>query len=115
MMRFWLDKGVTGFRLDVINLISKDQCFLNDEGSTATSDERKCYTDGPRVHEYLQEMNRNVFAGKDVITVGEMSSTTIDNCIKYSNPERNELSMTFSFHHLKVDYPNGDKWTKSRV
>ncbi len=53
------------------------------------------------------------FEGKDVITVGEMSSTTIDNCIKYSNPERNELSMTFSFHHLKVDYPNGDKWTKA--
>ncbi|MGN7893147.1 alpha,alpha-phosphotrehalase [Bacillus sp. 22475] len=113
MMRFWLDKGVTGFRLDVINLISKDQCFLNDEGRTATSDGRKYYTDGPRVHEYLQEMNRNVFEGKDVITVGEMSSTTIDNCIKYSNPERNELSMTFSFHHLKVDYPNGDKWTKA--
>ena len=113
MMRFWLDKGVTGFRLDVINLISKDQCFLNDEGSTATSDGRKYYTDGPRVHEYLQEMNRNVFEGKDVLTVGEMSSTTIDNCIKYSNPERNELSMTFSFHHLKVDYPNGDKWTKA--
>ncbi|PGZ50643.1 alpha,alpha-phosphotrehalase [Bacillus anthracis] len=113
MMRFWLDKGVTGFRLDVINLISKDQQFLNDDGSTATSDGRKHYTDGPRVHEYLQEMNRNVFEGKDVITVGEMSSTTIDNCIKYSNPERNELSMTFSFHHLKVDYPNGDKWTKA--
>lgn len=113
MMRFWLEKGVTGFRLDVINLISKDQQFLNDDGSTATSDGRKYYTDGPRVHEYLQEMNRNVFEGKDVITVGEMSSTTIDNCIKYSNPERNELSMTFSFHHLKVDYPNGDKWTKA--
>ncbi|HDR4368197.1 TPA: alpha,alpha-phosphotrehalase [Bacillus cereus] len=113
MMRFWLDKGVTGFRLDVINLISKDQQFLNDDGSTATSDGRKYYTDGPRVHEYLQEMNRNVFEGKDVLTVGEMSSTTIDNCIKYSNPDRNELSMTFSFHHLKVDYPNGDKWTNA--
>ncbi|MGN4426133.1 alpha,alpha-phosphotrehalase [Bacillus cereus group sp. MYBK30-1] len=113
MMHFWLDKGVKGFRLDVINLISKDQRFLSDEGSTATSDGRKYYTDGPRVHEYLQEMNRNVFEGKDVITVGEMSSTTIDNCIKYSNPGRNELSMTFSFHHLKVDYPNGDKWTKA--
>ncbi|UYO20847.1 alpha,alpha-phosphotrehalase [Bacillus sp. 41-22] len=113
MMRFWLEKGVKGFRLDVINLISKDQRFLSDEGTTATSDGRKYYTDGPRVHEYLQEMNRNVFEGKDVITVGEMSSTTIDNCIKYSNPERNELSMTFSFHHLKVDYPNGDKWTQA--
>ncbi|MBJ8053049.1 alpha,alpha-phosphotrehalase [Bacillus cereus] len=113
MMRFWLEKGVKGFRLDVINLISKDQRFLSDEGTTATSDGRKYYTDGPRVHEYLQEMNRNVFEGKDVITVGEMSSTTIDNCIKYSNPERNELSMTFSFHHLKVDYSNGNKWTKA--
>ncbi|UNJ96431.1 alpha,alpha-phosphotrehalase [Bacillus mycoides] len=113
MMRFWLEKGVKGFRLDVINLISKDQRFLSDEGSTSTSDGRKYYTDGPRVHEYLQEMSQNVFEGKDVITVGEMSSTTIDNCIKYSNPERNELSMTFSFHHLKVDYPNGDKWTKA--
>ncbi|WP_241138842.1 alpha,alpha-phosphotrehalase [Bacillus mycoides] len=113
MMRFWLDKGVKGFRLDVINLISKDQRFLSDEGTTATSDGRKYYTDGPRVHEYLQEMSQNVFEGKDVITVGEMSSTTIDNCIKYSNPERNELSMTFSFHHLKVDYPNGDKWTQA--
>ncbi|HDR7622876.1 TPA: alpha,alpha-phosphotrehalase [Bacillus mycoides] len=113
MMRFWLEKGVKGFRLDVINLISKDQRFLIDEGTTATSDGRKYYTDGPRVHEYLQEMSQNVFEGKDVITVGEMSSTTIDNCIKYSNPERNELSMTFSFHHLKVDYPNGDKWKKA--
>ncbi|PFJ18146.1 alpha,alpha-phosphotrehalase [Bacillus cereus] len=113
MMRFWLNKGVKGFRLDVINLISKDQSFLSDDGSTATSDGRKYYTDGPRIHEYLQEMNRNVFEGKDVITVGEMSSTTIDNCIKYSNPERNELSMTFSFHHLKVDYLDGDKWTKA--
>ncbi|QBP92877.1 alpha,alpha-phosphotrehalase [Bacillus mycoides] len=113
MMRFWLDKGVKGFRLDVINLISKDQRFLSDEGTTATSDGRKYYTDGPRVHEYLQEMSQNVFEGKDVITVGEMSSTTIDNCIKYSNPERNELSMTFSFHHLKVDYQNGDKWTQA--
>ncbi|MGW5954618.1 alpha,alpha-phosphotrehalase [Bacillus mycoides] len=113
MMRFWLEKGVKGFRLDVINLISKDQRFLSDEGTTATSDGRKYYTDGPRVHEYLQEMSQNVFEGKDVITVGEMSSTTIDNCIKYSNPERNELSMTFSFHHLKVDYSNGDKWTKA--
>ncbi|MBO1579877.1 alpha,alpha-phosphotrehalase [Bacillus sp. XF8] len=113
MMRFWLEKGVKGFRLDVINLISKDQRFLNDEGIAATSDGRKYYTDGPRVHEYLQEMNSEVFEGKDVITVGEMSSTTIDNCIKYSNPERKELSMTFSFHHLKVDYPNGDKWTKA--
>ncbi|KHE72537.1 alpha,alpha-phosphotrehalase [Halobacillus sp. BBL2006] len=111
MMRFWGEKGVDGFRLDVINLISKNQEFPNDDGSVAPGDGRKFYTDGPRVHEYMQEMNREVFEPYDLMTVGEMSSTTIDHCIKYTAPERNELSMTFNFHHLKVDYPNGEKWT----
>ncbi|MCC5803194.1 alpha,alpha-phosphotrehalase [Rossellomorea vietnamensis] len=111
MMHFWLKKGVDGFRLDVINLISKDQDFPDDDGSVAPGDGRKFYTDGPKVHEYMQEMNKEVFSQYDIMTVGEMSSTTIDNCIKYSKPERNELSMTFNFHHLKVDYPNGEKWS----
>ncbi|MDL4840999.1 alpha,alpha-phosphotrehalase [Aquibacillus rhizosphaerae] len=113
MMDFWLKKGVAGFRLDVINLISKYQEFPNDDGSVAPGDGRKFYTDGPRVHEFLQEMNKHVFSNYDIMTVGEMSSTTIDNCIKYTNPDRNELDMTFNFHHLKVDYPNGEKWTKA--
>jgi trehalose-6-phosphate hydrolase len=111
MMHFWFKKGVDGFRLDVINLISKDRAFPDDDGSVPPGDGRKFYTDGPRVHEFLQEMNREVFSKYDPMTVGEMSSTTIENCIKYSNPDRNELSMTFNFHHLKVDYPNGEKWT----
>ncbi|MDC3417350.1 alpha,alpha-phosphotrehalase [Aquibacillus salsiterrae] len=111
MMDFWLEKGVDGFRLDVINLISKDQRFPNDDGTIPPGDGRKFYTDGPRIHEYLQEMNDKVFSKYDIMTVGEMSSTTIDNCIKYTQPDRNELSMTFNFHHLKVDYPNGEKWT----
>lgn len=108
VVNFWIDKGVKGFRLDVINLISKPDVFEDDfEG-----DGRRFYTDGPRIHEYLKGLNANTF-GKhdDIITVGEMSSTTIDNCIKYSNPEEKELSMVFNFHHLKVDYKNGDKWT----
>lgn len=113
MINFWADKGVAGFRLDVINLISKDPSFPDDTGEGAVNDGRKYYTDGPRVHEYLQEMHREVFEGRDVITVGEMSSTTIDHCIRYSKPERKELNMTFSFHHLKVDYPNGEKWVKA--
>ncbi|MFH7819032.1 alpha,alpha-phosphotrehalase [Neobacillus thermocopriae] len=108
MMHFWLKKGVDGFRLDVINLISKDQQFPEDD-----TDGRKFYTDGPRIHEFLHEMNERVFSKYDMITVGEMSSTSIDNCIKYTNPDREELNMTFSFHHLKVDYPNGEKWTKA--
>src|SRR5690606_24404138 len=113
MMTFWFEKGVDGFRLDVINLISKDQRFPDDDGSVPPGDGRKFYTDGPRVHEYLHEMNQRVFKGKETITVGEMSSTTIDNCVRYSNPANEELDMVFSFHHLKVDYPNGDKWTKA--
>lgn len=113
MMKFWLDKGVDGFRLDVVNLLSKDQRFLDDDGSTGLGDGRKFYTDGPKIHEYLHEMNQEVFSHYDIMTVGEMSSTSIDNCIKYTNPERKELDMTFSFHHLKVDYPNGEKWTKA--
>ncbi|MED1864064.1 alpha,alpha-phosphotrehalase [Fictibacillus nanhaiensis] len=111
MMNYWFAKGVDGFRLDVINLISKNQDFPNDDGSIAPGDGRKFYTDGPRVHEFMQEMNKEVFSKYDVLTVGEMSSTTIDNCVKYTNPDRNELSMTFNFHHLKVDYPNGEKWS----
>ncbi|MED3969062.1 alpha,alpha-phosphotrehalase [Priestia megaterium] len=110
MMTFWFEKGVDGFRLDVINLISKDQRFLDDDGSIAPGDGRKFYTDGPRVHEYMREMNQEVFSKYDSMTVGEMSSTTVDHCIQYSHPDRGELSMTFNFHHLKVDYPNGEKW-----
>ena len=115
MIKFWLNKGVDGFRLDVINLISKDQRFLNDDGSDTrfVPDGRRFYTDGPRIHEFLKEMNREAFGGGELITVGEMSSTSLDNCIRYSNPDEKELSMAFSFHHLKVDYPNGEKWAKA--
>ncbi|MEW9051167.1 MAG: alpha,alpha-phosphotrehalase [Neobacillus sp.] len=111
MMQFWFEKGVDGFRLDVINLISKDQSFPDDDGSVPPGDGRRFYTDGPRVHEFLKETNREVFSKYDAMTVGEMSSTTIEHCIQYSNPDSQELSMTFNFHHLKVDYPNGEKWS----
>lgn len=108
LMRFWRDKGVGGFRLDVINLISKPADFPEDN-----TDGRRFYTDGPNVHEYLQEMHREVFEGHDLINVGEMSSTSLEHCIRYSRPESKELSMTFNFHHLKVDYPNLQKWVKA--
>lgn len=108
LMRFWRDKGVGGFRLDVINLISKPADFPED-----SSDGRRFYTDGPNVHEYLQEMHREVFEGHDLINVGEMSSTSLEHCIRYSNPASKELSMTFNFHHLKVDYPNLQKWVRA--
>ncbi len=108
IVNFWIDKGVKGFRLDVINLISKPDEYKDDlEG-----DGRRFYTDGPRVHEYIKELNKNTFGSReDIITVGEMSSTDIENCIRYSNPKEKELSMVFNFHHLKVDYKDGDKWS----
>lgn len=107
---FWADRGVDGLRLDVINLISKDQDFPDDN----IGDGRRFYTDGPRIHEYLQEMSRDVFTPRNLMTVGEMSSTSLENCQQYASLDRRELSMTFNFHHLKVDYPGGEKWTLAK-
>ncbi|WP_421290858.1 alpha,alpha-phosphotrehalase [Aeromonas veronii] len=109
IIHFWAKKGVDGFRLDVINLISKDQTFPNDE----IGDGRRFYTDGPRIHEFLQDVSRDVFAPVGAMTVGEMSSTSLEHCQRYGALDGSELSMVFNFHHLKVDYPNGDKWTKA--
>ncbi|MDW4559969.1 alpha,alpha-phosphotrehalase [Aeromonas rivipollensis] len=109
IIHFWAKKGVDGFRLDVINLISKDQAFPNDE----VGDGRRFYTDGPRIHEFLQDISRDVFAPVGAMTVGEMSSTSLEHCQRYGALDGSELSMVFNFHHLKVDYPNGDKWTKA--
>lgn len=109
IVNYWIDFGVDGFRFDVINLISKGEFKDSDKIG------KEFYTDGPKVHEYLHELNQHTFGDKHMMTVGEMSSTTIDNCIKYSNPERKELSSVFNFHHLKVDYPNGEKWAKGSM
>lgn len=105
VVRFWMKKGVKGFRFDVVNLISKPEVYENDyEG-----DGRRFYTDGRHVHEFLKELTRDT--GMDsLVTVGEMSSTSLGNCIRYSNPDEKELSMCFNFHHLKIDYKNGQKW-----
>nr|WP_242689010.1 alpha,alpha-phosphotrehalase [Staphylococcus simiae] len=109
IVNHWIDFGVDGFRFDVINLISKD------EFKDSTNIGKEFYTDGPRVHEFLHELNRQTFGDTDMMTVGEMSSTTIDNCIKYTNPERQELNSVFNFHHLKVDYVNGEKWSNAKL
>lgn len=108
VVNFWREKGASGFRFDVINVIGKDELLVD---SVNDQQEKSLYTDTPIVHDYLQELNKNSFGqDPDIVTVGEMSSTTIDNCILYTRPDRHELSMTFSFHHLKVDYKDGDKW-----
>lgn len=106
IVRFWMEKGVKGFRFDVVNLISKGEYADDLQG-----DGRRFYTDGPRIHEFLQELNRESF-GQDaqIVTVGEMSSTSMENCFRYAAQDGSELSMVFSFHHLKVDFVGNDKW-----
>ncbi len=106
VVKFWKEKGVSGFRFDVINLISKPEIFEDDTERLG----RKLFADGVHVHEYLRELVKN--SGIDgMITVGEMASTDLKNCLLYTRPDSHELSMSFSFHHLKIDYKNGDKWS----
>ena len=108
VVNFWRDKGVKHFRFDVVNLIGKDEVLVD----CPVNDGKPAYTDRPITHDYLRMLNEATFGqDSDSMTVGEMSSTTIDNCVNYSNPESHELSMVFNFHHLKVDYDNGQKWT----
>lgn len=108
VVNFWRNKGVRGFRFDVINLIGKDEVLEN----CSENDGKTAYTDKPIVHDYLHMLNEATFGQADsFITVGEMSATTIENCILYTDPARHELSMAFNFHHLKVDYENGQKWS----
>lgn len=105
---YWTELGVKGLRFDVINVIGKDKVLKDADDNVGKAE----YTDKPIAHEFIHEMNRATF-GKDpsIVTVGEMSSTTIENGILYTAPEREELSMIFNFHHLKVDYKDGEKWT----
>ena len=110
VVNFWLEKGVKGFRFDVLNVIGKDEVLVDAEDGVGKS----LYTDRPITHEFIHEMNQETYGRyPNIMTVGEMSSTTIENGISYSNPEKQELSMVFSFHHLKVDYLNGEKWSKT--
>lgn len=105
VIRFWKEKGIKGFRFDVVNVISKPEKYEDD----ILGDGRRFYTDGRHVHEFIKELVRDTGI-EDMVTVGEMSSTSLENCIRYSNPEEKELSMCFNFHHLKIDYRDGQKW-----
>ncbi|GAA4797817.1 alpha,alpha-phosphotrehalase [Rothia endophytica] len=109
VVNFWADKGVRGFRFDVLNVIGKDT-ILHD--AAPGENDKLLYTDTERVHPWVQELNRETFGSLEgAITVGEMSSTTIKSSVRYTNPANRELDMVFSFHHLKVDYVDGQKWS----
>ncbi|MEH7299062.1 glycoside hydrolase family 13 protein [Neobacillus drentensis] len=112
MMRFWLDKGIDGFRMDVINMISKQPGLpdgMQGEGQFY-GDGSPFYMNGPRIHEFLKEMNQEVLAHYPIMTVGEMPGTTPEDAILYTNPERNEVNMIFTFEHMDLDSAPGGKW-----
>lgn len=113
MMRRWLDRGVDGFRMDVINLISKDPAYPDAPGDLDTyGDGFPFYAHGPRLHEYLQEMNREVFAGREgMLTVGEMPGVTPAQAKAFTDPARHELDMVFQFEHVGLDHGEGSKFT----
>lgn len=117
MMRWWLERGVDGFRMDVINMISKEVGpggFLADGvalAGGALGDGSPHYLNGPRVHEFLQEMHREVLSGRNLITVGETPGATVADAQLYTDPARGEVSMVFTFEHMGLDSaPGGTKW-----
>jgi oligo-1,6-glucosidase len=117
MMRRWVDRGVDGFRMDVINMISK---AVGEDGSLHDSDGGPAlhgggasahFLNGPRVHEFIQEMHREVLAGRNLITVGETPAATVEDAVRYSDPERHELNMVFTFEHMDLDTaPSEGSW-----
>ena len=117
ILRFWLDKGIDGFRMDVISLISKDQSFP--DGPVIQNKAYGSYyagcANGPRVHEFLQEMNREVLSKYDILTVGETPHTSSDEAALYTDASRHELNMVFHFDHMHLDYDENGKYAKTRV
>ena len=112
MMTFWLDKGVDGFRMDVVNFISKDQRFLDGaKNGNLYGDGSPYYANGPRIHEFMEEMNRKVLSQYDTITVGEMPGVSAEEAKLYTGTDRNELNMIFHFEHVDVGNGRYGKWT----
>ncbi|MBQ2148307.1 MAG: alpha-glucosidase, partial [Firmicutes bacterium] len=111
MMRFWLDKGIDGFRMDVINMISKPPVFADGPAGTGQyCDAGYMVMNGHRLHEYLQEMNREVLSRYDIMTVGECGGTDPAAARLIAGTDRGELNMIFQFEHVNLDGGIADKW-----
>lgn len=118
MMTWWLNQGVDGFRMDVINLLSKPVHFVDDPNVTTEnhSSSMNFIANGPKIHAYLQEMNHEVLSKYDIITVGETPGVTTEDAIKYAGTTANELQMIFQFEHTEVDNSREGfgKWSDER-
>lgn len=116
LMRFWLDKGIDGFRMDVISLISKDPAYP--DGPVIQNKDYGSYyagaANGPKVHQYLHEMNREVLKNYDIMTVGETPHTSADEGVLYAKAQREELNMVFNFDHMHLDYGDYGKFSEKR-
>lgn len=110
LMTWWLDKGIDGFRMDVINMISKVEGLPDGEGEGKYKDGSKYFMNGPRIHEFLQEMNREVLSKYDVMTVGETPGVSPEEAALYVGEDRGELSMVFQFESMDIDSGPGGKW-----
>ena len=115
MMKFWCEKGIDGFRMDVISMISKDQRFPDGEMNNGLYGDFGPYcVHGPRIHEFLQEMNQKVLSKYDIMTVGETAGVTIEEAQKYAGDDRNELNMVFQFEHVESGCGDYGKWTTAK-
>lgn len=119
MMNWWLDRGVDGFRMDVINFISKDPALPDGPRADGMlfGDGGPHYICGPRIHEFLQEMHQEVFEGrdKDLLTVGEMPGVTVEDAVLFTDPARAEVDMVFQFEHVALDQEGGNKWRPRKL
>lgn len=116
MMTWWCEKGIDGFRMDVISMISKPDGLPDApvaEGALYADSMVTC--NGPHVHEYLQEMNQRVLSKYDIMTVGECAGVTIEHAKKYANAEGTELNMVFQFEHVGLDAGLENKWHKDKI
>lgn len=115
MMNWWIDKGVDGFRMDVISLISKKEGMPDGEAGINGYASFNETANGPHVHEYLQEMRRKVLDRADTITVGECSGVTLEEAKKYASSDGKELNMVFQFEHMDVDAEGSNKWSEKKM
>lgn len=116
MMNWWCEKGIDGFRMDVISLISKVPGLPDGVvGKSGYGDFGPHVANGPHVHEYLQEMNREVLSKYDLITVGECSGVTVEEAKKYASSSGKELNMVFQFEHMDLDGGESFKWNHRKI